>query len=336
MTGSRRPLWVLLLGSVMAAGVGVARADTVGVGPALEAIDNCVHRLTPDVDIGYDRIAARCPTLVRRLNESGVAVWLPSDWQRPGNDLSAGGLRSLDELLLHEIPVASSQGAPHPGIQQVPEILASLTRADDEHSGWWARTRTWLRNLFAGADEATDEGWLGRMIGQSGLSQTVLELVSYGALALVVVLALAIVANELRVSGVWGGGGRRHLGPRGPVPAAGDGVGGARLDWEGVQGSPIGQRLGLLLELVVARLNESGGVRLSRGLTARELLNTAPLADEGDRECLAALVRASERVRFSGGAVSEAEVAAVMEQGRRLLEGIGTAVSAAGSAGVSA
>lgn len=333
MAGSCRPSWVLLLGSMLAVGVAaradaVARADAaaMGVGPALEAIDACVHRLTPDIDVGYDRIAARCPMLVRRLDESGVAVWLPHDWRTSGNDLSAGGLRSLSDLLVHEFPVTPPLGSHQPGIQHVPEILAGLTHADDEHSGLWARTRVWLRGIFAGTDETADEGWLGRVMGQSGVPQTVLELVSYGALGLVLVLALVIVGNELRVGGIWGGGGgRRRLGARGPAEALDAVPGGVRLDWEGVRGSPVAQRLGLLLELVVARLNEAGGERLSRGLTARELLGAARLADERDRERLRALVRASEWVRFSGGAASEGEVAVVMEEGRRLLEGIGTA-----------
>jgi hypothetical protein len=37
-------------------------------------------------------------------------------------------------------------------------------------------------------------------------------------------------------------------------------------------------------------------------------------------------VRAAERVRYSGGVISETEIAAVMEEGRRLLEGIGGVV----------
>jgi hypothetical protein len=330
MRGSCRPVWVVLPGLMMSAAMAPAgaavRAESVGVATALEAIDSCIGRLNPDVDIGYERVIARCPTLVGRLDGSGVAPWLPRDWRRPGNDLSAGGLRALRELVLHELQLAPATGARHPGVQQVPGILASLTQADAEHSGWWARARAWLRTVIAGGDEAGDEGWLGRMIGQSGVRQAVLELVSYGALALVVVLAVGVVGNELWVGGVWGRRRRRGGDADGGAVADSGGVaGGARLDWTRVLGAPVAQRLGLLLELVVARLNESGGVRLSRGLTGRELLRTAGLADERARERLGAVVRASERVRFSGGAISETEIAAVMEEGRRLLEGIGVA-----------
>ena len=317
------------------AAVDAARLDDVGVATALEAIDSCIGRLNPDIDIGYDRVVARCPTLVGRLDGNGVATWLPRDWRRPGNDLSAGGLRALRELILHELQMAPATGARYPRVQQVPEILASLTHADDEHSGWWARTREWLRAVFANGDEAGDDSWLGRMIGQSGVPQAVLELASYGALALVVVLAVGIVGNELWTGGVWGRfrrGRRRGVGEGGGVAGDSDGGrGGARLDWAGVLGAPVSLRLGLLLELVVARLNESGGVRLSRGLTGRELLVSAGLSDERARERLGVVVRASERVRYSGAAIAEEEVAVVMEEGRRLLEGIGVAGAGGGA-----
>ena len=333
---SCRLVWVGLLGTVMwaeapawagPASVDVERLDAVGVASALEAIDACVRHLNPDVDVGYDRIVLRCPMLARRLEDAGVAVWLPRDWQRSGNDLSIGGLRALRELLLHELPPAPSQGGHGPGVQPVSEILASLRRADDEHSGWWARSRVWLRTVFARGDSAGEDGWLGRMMGQSGVSQAVLELVSYGALALVVVLAVGIVVNEMWVGGIWRGRGRRRPGDGGSGLTGGSGGAGdgARLYWAGVLGAPVARRLGLLLELIIRRLNEGEGVRLARGLTARELLVTAPLAGERDRERLGVLVRAAEKMRYSGGAVSEREVAEVMEEGRLLLEGIGVA-----------
>jgi Domain of unknown function (DUF4129) len=137
------------------------------------------------------------------------------------------------------------------------------------------------------------------------------------------VLALGVVGNEIWVGRGWRGWGRR--GPRSAEGRAdpGDAADGVRLDWAGVQSAPVAQRLGLLLELVIRRLNEVGGVRLSRGLTARELLAAAPALDESGRVRLGVLVRAAEKVRYSDGAVTEMEVADVMEEGRRLLEGIG-------------
>jgi Domain of unknown function (DUF4129) len=277
---------------------------------SLEAIDSCIRKLDPDIDIGYERIAARCPDLVRRLQGSGWSTLLPPDWRQPGNDLSAGGLRGLRELLTHP----PTQRIRAPDVTSLPGVLAALGRANPDRHGWWARTKLWLRGIFERPEPAQDEGWLTRVIGQNGLSQTVLELTSCAALALVVLLALAIVANELRVSGVLDGL-RGRLARGRPAPAASP-----RHDAPSWDAVPPRQRPRLLLELVVARLTEENRLPPSRGLTARELTRAARLADERDRERLAELARLSECVRFSKAEVPSDTLAAAIEAGRELLE----------------
>jgi hypothetical protein len=288
---------------------------------ALDAIDSCVLRLNSDVDIGYERVVARCPTLVRRLNESGLSVWLPRDWRRPGNDLSAGGLRELREVVSRELPVGATAGGRDrpPGVERVPAILASLARSEDEHGGWWARAKLWLRGLFEEPEAAADEGWLARVIGQSGLSQALVELISYVALVVVAVLAGVIVVNELRVSGVLGGW-RRRFAVRADSPVGARHDGG--LAWSDVLGVSLSQRPGLLLELLVGRLVEAGRLRAARGLTASELTRMARLPCEEDRGRLVELARTAERVRFSNVAVSDVDIAAAVAGGRVLLERI--------------
>jgi hypothetical protein len=157
------------------------------------------------------------------------------------------------------------------------------------------------------------------MVGESGASQTVIELISYVALVLVAVLAVVIVVNELRVNGVFGGL-RRRLAVLADVPVA---AGRGGLTWNDVQRAPLLQRAGVLLELLVARLTEGARLRSARGLTVRELTRAAQLADEGDRERLLVLARTAERVRFGGEEVSGGEVEAAVEGGRVLLERLG-------------
>jgi hypothetical protein len=198
-------------------------------------------------------------------------------------------------------------------------VLASLERADSERSGWWARTRTWLRRLFETPTTDSDEGWLNRMIGQSGLSQTVIELVSYVALLFVVLLAVAIVANELRLGGLLGGL-RRRLAILSDSPTDSRPV---MLSWEDVQQAAPPQRPGLLLELLVARLTEAGGLRSARGLTARELMRTAQFGRAEDLGLLALLVEVAERARYSKTEVPEETLARALEGGRLLLERMG-------------
>jgi hypothetical protein len=298
--------------------VGPAQADTLG--GVLQAIDACALKLNPDIDIGYDRVAARCPALVRRVSESGVSAWLPRDWQRAGNDLSAGGLRELRQLLASELTAVGGDGRSRaPGVGRVHDVLASLARSDGERSGWWARTKAWLRSVFAPGEPAAEEGWLARMVGESGPSQAVIEIVSYVALGLVAVLAVVIVGNELRAGEVFGGL-RRRLAVLADVPVAPEREG---LTWGDVERAPVLRRAGLLLELLVAQLAEGARLRSARGLTVRELTRTAQLEDEADRERLLGLARTAERVRFAGVEVSGGEIAAAVEGGRVLLERIG-------------
>jgi hypothetical protein len=300
--------------------LGPTRADTLG--GVLQAIDACVLKLNPDVDIGYDRVAARCPALVRRVGESGVSAWLPRDWQRAGNDLSAGGLRELRQLLADELIAVGGDGRVRaPGVGRVHDVLASLARSDGERSGWWARTKAWLRGVFEPGEPVAEEGWLAHMVGESGLSQAAIEIVSYIALGLVTVLAVVIVGNELRVGGVFGGS-RRRLAVLADVPVA---PGREALTWGDVERAPVLRRAGLLLELVVARLAEGARLRSARGLTVGELTRTAQLEDEGDRDRLLGLARTAERARFAGVEVSGGEIAAAVEGGRVLLERIGAA-----------
>src|SRR5262249_32636411 len=92
--------------------LGLVAAAAIATGPAASsdsarlAINDCLKRLNPEIDIGYERISARCPDLARRIDASGGSIWLPREWQRPGNDLSAGGLRQLGELLAGDAAAA--------------------------------------------------------------------------------------------------------------------------------------------------------------------------------------------------------------------------------------
>ena len=242
---------------------------------ALEALDSCLEKLNPEIDIGYDRIVGRCPQLARRLEESGWSTWFPRDWKRAGNDLSAGGLRELREILLRE----SARGAERsrrPSVAALPAALADLEPTTSARNGWWARTKEWLRDAFERSQEEDDAGWLGRLVGQNGLGQVVLELTSYVALMVVVLLAGIIVINELRVSGVVGRvlrGFARQRAPIVDVKPRRDG-----LSWDDVCGAPLSRRPQLLLEMVVARLTEASCLPPARALTVREVTRLARLS----------------------------------------------------------
>jgi len=318
-----RLLFLVLMASPVIAALAAAKEPQTAV--ALEAVDSCLEKLNPEIDLGYERIAGRCPQLARRLEESGWLPWLPTDWKRAGNDLSAGGLRELREMLLRESALAHER-LHRPSVAELPAVLADLVPARSGRLGWWARTKEWLRDVFERSEQESDAGWLARLVGQNGLSQVVLEIISYAALMLVVLLALVIVANEVRVSGVgarFRTGFRRRGGPATDVRVSrGD------LTLDDLSAVELAQRPQRLLEMVTARLTEASRLPPARALTVRELTLAARLADEGDRERLSQLGNVCERVRFSSFQVSSEELGAAVEHGRMLLEHLAGRASA--------
>jgi len=297
--------WLLALVLAAAGSPGAQARDALG------ALDACLRQLDRNLDVGYPHIAARCPDLAPSLAQSEWAAWLPRDWNRPDSLLSADGLTELRMLLTGPPPAAA--GAREPRVARVAAVLAKLTQPDQARGGWWARFRQWLREALTPPPQRADQGWLRRMIGDMGLSQAVLEGIVWGALWLVIALAVAVVVNELRVAGLLKGG---HRAPGSARAAARLPAAVTFQDLE--QASPFRQPT-LLLELITTRLAEQDRLPPARALTVHELTRAARLPEESDRERLSELATACERVRFSDTEPAPQTLAAALARGRELL-----------------
>jgi Domain of unknown function (DUF4129) len=279
----------------------------------LQVIDDCVARLDSELDVGYAHIAARCPELTPALSASGFAPWLPADWQRPDNELSAAGLSELRAQLARESG-APSRAHPAPRSEQVAAVLAAVARIEDGGGrSWWQRLKDWLRGLITTHPQA-DDAWLRRWLADFKLSNAVTELIGWAALAAVVALAAGIVVNELRIAGVLRRRAERER-PRaadGQRPKAATGL--ADIERAAPEEQPA-----LLLELIALRLAAQQRLPPARALTARELERQARLPGESARARLAELVGVCECVRFSARQVSAASRADALQSGRVLL-----------------
>src|SRR5204863_304739 len=118
---------------------------TAGAHDALDAIDGCLRELDPGLDVGYQRIAARCPDLTPTLVQSQYAAWLPRDWNQTGNLLSADGLTELRALLTREPAATAARRAP--SVEHLAAVLAKVTQSDQPRAGWWTRLKQWLREV---------------------------------------------------------------------------------------------------------------------------------------------------------------------------------------------
>jgi len=303
--------WLLGFLLTVAGAQCAAARDAVATHDAVAAIDSCIRQLDPGLDVGFARIAERCPDLAPALSASPWAPWLPADWRKPGNELSAGGLGELRTLLTRQ-PAHPAMHAPR--IARVAAVLAGLEEHDSARRGWWTRFKEWLREVFAPRPGNPGDGWLRRLLGGLTVSQALLDAIVLGTLAVVVALAAAIIVNELRVAGVLRGArarvarGRRHPGG---APAA--------LTLRALEEASPAEQPRLLLELIVTRLSAQQRLPPARALTVHELARAARLADESDRARLETLAVACERLRFSASEVPPPMLAAALARGRELL-----------------
>ena len=293
----------------------LSAAPAVPAPDALASLDGCVQRLNSQVDVGYGKIARLCPDLASSLKASPWGAWLPSDWNKPDNNLSHRGLDELRSLIVRESGRAA--GARQPRLERLAPVLATLhDYSVTEHRGWWARFKAWLHDLFNRPSTPTDTSWLRRLFAGLSIPERVLSVLRVGAIVLLALLVGGIVLSELRAAGVL----RRRRG----VPAAGGGLHSAARahTWADIEDADPGEQPRLLLELIVARLAAQHRLPPARALTVRELLGAAQLPQALDHERLAELARVSERLRFSDRLLSRQVLGAALERGRELLAGL--------------
>jgi len=283
------------------------------------AIDTCRERLDPQIDIGYERIAARCPDLARRLEQNELAAWLPEGWKDTGNNLSVGSLQELAVLMRREIATRSSRPAPR--VTRLHAVLTEIGQSPDHRGSLWKRLRLWLNKILPSGDEASDNGWIPRMISRIGLPQTVIEIISYFALAAIVGMGAFILVNELRAASLSRRGtvrGTETPSRQASTPSA--------MSWHDVERAALTDKPRIVLELLIDRLTRAQLLPPARSLTGRELASAVKLANVKDQERLRALALTAERVRYAAIPADRAEVEAAVAGGRVVLRTIDSAI----------
>jgi hypothetical protein len=169
-------------------------------------------------------------------------------------------------------------------------------------------------------------GWVKQLLGFQ-LSEGVRGLIVGGSLLGVLLLAGAILVNELRVAGVLGRARRGRGAAAGATPAA------TQASLQQLARSARDEHAPqLLLDLIVKRLRDEQRLPPARALTVRELATLARLTDAGERERLAQLGAACERLRFAPTPLTAPALAAAVRAGRELLSALsGDATRAAGN-----
>jgi len=299
-------------------------APTAASRAAIAALDACVRRLDPELDVGLGRIEPLCPGLVAVLESSGAAATLPDDWKRSRSELSASSLRALRRSLAERAPPPARRVPPDTRVLRA--LLDEDGAANAAERGAWARFTRWLRSLVEGLDpgrESRDPLW---RFGDLTLPQRVWTILGYAAVGALLAFVAWVVRAELRAAGLLGG-----------VPViVGGAVAAAGPSFDAAQGSlsevaPL-ERPGWLLRRLAATLQQLGRLPPPGHLTPREVARAAQLDAVADREPLQAIAAAAERVRFGAAPPAMHELEPAIEAAAALLQRLGAGARPASTA----
>lgn len=275
------------------------------------SIEHCRQRLGPDDDVGYARIAARCPGLPAVLERSALAPWLPRSWNEPRNDLSSGGLAELLRLQ-RQWQASPAANAVRAKPAQLSAVLSELQLQSTQQNSLWQRLRSWLRTLFERPENTVSESAsLSQWLRARGFSDDVWSIVQGCALALLALLVVRVLWSELSLRGRQ----RRRRGHDAARAATDD-----RLPTlADVEGAPLPEQPGMLLTLIAAWLARRYLLPGAAAMTAREIAVAAPLTDSRALQQLHELVRVAEPVRYSAAVPTAGNLRRAVELGRALL-----------------
>ncbi len=276
-------------------------------GPARQAVEECIDALEPDV-IGLNEIEETCPDIRVDLERLGITDLVSEDLL---SLVSRDGLRSLHQIALRyeQEPERAAIGS-----DTLASVLESLRKppAPEHELSWYQRFERWLRELLdRKASQSSNDSWLSRWLQEHSLPETVRWGLIYGSMALVILLGLGIVINEVRTAAR----GRRRKSAAAAANAADVPV---ELRSAGLDPEAGGDRPSALLRLLIATLVKTGRLNSAQSLTNRELAKRARFDDSTQRESFQQIAQLAEREIFSGQDVASDDLGDVLRVGRNL------------------
>jgi hypothetical protein len=265
----------------------------------VDVVRDCAAKASPAI-AGIKNLGPACPDLAQALEALGLAPMLSDGWQEQINTDALRDLANLAEGYNESRPRVS------PDLAALPGILKALQREQTPLSqSWWDAFKAWL------AHHANVLSWLERWLARLGPSTTLFNLISYSLVALVLMAAVAVLANELKVGGArW----RRRRAETEALGPAGAGVdsGASR------SGTPA-DGLAELLRALVIRLMQTRRLETERSLTHRELVTRSTFDNESQRAVFAAVAGTAESILYGAHSAAPDELNKVLLGGRALL-----------------
>jgi uncharacterized protein DUF4129 len=296
--------------------LGLGLAGTVGAqDAALRAVDACRARLDARVDIGIERVRRRCPELLPALEKAPWRALLPRSLGERPEEISAESLRALSELVRHATDTRTQRAAP--ARQILDPVLAELGEKGQQGATRWERFKRWLKQTLEDRPGDQDAGWLEKWSRQFSTSEGIAQAITYVGYAMVVLLVLFVIWQELRAAGLWNG---MRRAARRNDPAA---EWRRRLMLADVFEAPLSERPGMLLRLLGEALARAQRLPAADGLTAGAIVRQADLDADADRTALAQVARTAEQVRYAQQPPADDTIEGAVSGARELLGRLG-------------
>jgi len=272
---------------------------------ASKIVEHCSDEAS-DETYGLTDLDKECPGLTDALEDLGYLQLLSSGTRDALHAYDLPDLLRIDDWY-------DDEQARDLDVTTLAPILTSLRAEKPEHAlTWFERLKRWLRSLLERQQDTRDRR-LPQWLDDLDLS-TILRALLLGSIVLIVVLAVVVIYNELRVSGILRK--RRVVHDAAIDAAAHDALTSGGL--EDLDNLSPARKAPMLLRMLVATLIKSGRLRTERSLTYRELCTRATFDDTQQRESFRRVAALAERVVYGSGEVSAEEVEPVVAAARAL------------------
>ena len=272
----------------------------------LDVIDSCIDSATEEAT-GLTKLEEDCPGLTSALEQSGYLALL-STASRDQLDVY-----DLQDLLQVDDWYGDAAGDDL-DVAKLGPVLESLRGQQPERpQTWFERFKRWLRSLLERRSSGEQDDWLSRWLSEVDIPDAIAKAILYGAIMLIVGLALAVVANELRVAGIL----RKRRGLQDESAATGAVLGASDQPGD-LSSLPLDRQASLLLRMLVATLVKSGRLKTERSLTHRELCMRAAFDNAQQRESFRRVAALAERTVYGTGEVPAADVQPIVAAAQAL------------------
>lgn len=307
----RASLVTLLLLTAPVAGSQEADPAVGAVIAPPDLIARCIETASGD-EVGLAELEEACPGLDHALATSGYAAFIG---EAASDQLTVYGLAELQHFIERQQPSDDGPSAAD-DVARLAPILDTLTeeRRVDRPLTLLERFKRWLNGLI-NRPQQDGEPWLAKWLRDFDVSERILSSIVYGSIILIIVLAIAVVVNELRAAGVFH---RRERRRAATLAATGGALDLSRATLADLDRVPPAERPALLLRALVNTLVNTGRLRAEKSLTHRELGLRATFDAAEQRQSFDRVAALGERVLYGNRNVPAQEIDAVIETGRVL------------------